>query len=405
MRRCYGLSYQLIALVVSTLLTACGGGGGGGGGSVTAPPPVTNNVVSIIVNGGLNGNVNQAFVTLTVCRPGTSQCQTIDHILVDTGSMGLRLIPSALGSLTLPQQTAANGNPLAECVGFVDNSHAWGPVQIADIKMADEVASSVSIQLITSTSSIGPEPVTCGGGDTTTNLSSSADLGGNGILGIGNFPWDCGSRCGSIVSNGLYYQCQNGCSDSLASTAIQVQNPIAKFPQDNNGSIIDLPAISNSGAVNVSGSLIFGINTRSNNQLGSAAPQYLQSDNGRISTTYNGRTYRESFIDSGSNGLYFPNIDAPLINECMSPDPVGFYCPPSTISRSATLFGDAPSGSVNIVFNVADAGALNGNFSAFNDLGGRYDGGFDWGLPFFYGRKVYTSIYTMPGITTPYVAF
>lgn len=409
MRRCCGLNYQLIALVVSTLLTACGGGGGGGGGgSVTVTTPTGDNVAPIVVNGGLNGNVNQAFVSVQVCVPGTAQCQTIDNILIDTGSVGLRLVsagPSAPGglSLTLPQQSASNGDALAECVEFVDNSHAWGPLQMADVKIVGETASAIPIQLVTSTSAIGAEPSTCGGGDTTKNLTTPAKLGGNGILGIGNFQEDCGPGCTTIANNGFYYRCPiSGCIQSIVTLANQLQNPIAKFSQDNNGSLIQLPAVAGSGAANVSGYLIFGINTRSNNQLGAASPQYIQN-NGRISTTFNGQTYTASFIDSGSNGLYFPNVNAPTITECQTL--VGFYCPSSTLSKSATIFGAAPSANANITFNVANAESLNGNFDAFNNLAGRYDNGFDWGLPFFYGRKVFTSIEGTSGISAPYVAF
>src|SRR5580704_11299711 len=96
------------------LLSACGGGGGGsssggggggggGGGQViaTAGPP---NVEPILVDQGpaalTNAGktaVNEVFVSVQVCMPGTSTCQTIDHIQVDTGSSGLRLI-SGLGT-------------------------------------------------------------------------------------------------------------------------------------------------------------------------------------------------------------------------------------------------------------------------------------------------------------------
>lgn len=398
--RCF---YRSIILAVSTLLAACGGGGGGGGGSVTVTTPTGDNVAPIVVNGGLNGNVNQAFVTIQICVPGTSTCQSVDNILIDTGSMGLRIIPSALGSLALPQQTASNGNALAECVEFVDNSHAWGPLQLADIKIVGETASSIPIQVVSSSSAIGVEPATCGNGDTTKNLSTAQKLGGNGILGIGNFQEDCGASCASITNNGFYYSCSGStCTQSTVILAQQLQNPIARFSQDNNGSIIQLPAIGSSGAASVSGYLIFGINTRSNNALGSASPQYIQN-NGRISTSFNGVVYSASFIDSGSNGLYFPNVNPPTITECQTLN--GFYCPSTTVSRSATIFGASPSATANISFNIANAESLNGTFDAFNNLGGRYDNGFDWGLPFFYGRKVYTSIEGTQGVSAPYVAF
>ena len=40
----------------------------------------------IAVNGGPLGNyTNGAFVSVNVCVPGTSTCQTIDDVLVDTG--------------------------------------------------------------------------------------------------------------------------------------------------------------------------------------------------------------------------------------------------------------------------------------------------------------------------------
>ncbi len=57
------------------------------------------------------------FVTITVCAPAApTNCQTIDHILVDTGSSGLRIISSALSSaLALSQQTDAGGDAVAEC--------------------------------------------------------------------------------------------------------------------------------------------------------------------------------------------------------------------------------------------------------------------------------------------------
>ena len=75
----------------------------------------------IVVNPGPTSDAfNEAFATVTVCVPGqSSNCQTIDGILVDTGSSGLRILGSAI-SLSLPPQTTAAGDPVDECFTFQD---------------------------------------------------------------------------------------------------------------------------------------------------------------------------------------------------------------------------------------------------------------------------------------------
>jgi len=37
------------------------------------------------------GRFNRMVVSITVCEPGTDRCATIDDVMVDTGSTGLRL--------------------------------------------------------------------------------------------------------------------------------------------------------------------------------------------------------------------------------------------------------------------------------------------------------------------------
>jgi len=84
----------LILLVVGALgfLPACGSNGGTPAG-VTPPPPPGQNVQAITVDGGPLGNyADAAFVSVQVCVPVTATCQTIDHVLVDTGSVGFRLL-------------------------------------------------------------------------------------------------------------------------------------------------------------------------------------------------------------------------------------------------------------------------------------------------------------------------
>jgi hypothetical protein len=68
---------------------------------------------------------------------------------------------------------------------------------------------------------------------------------------------------------------------------------------------------------------------------------------------------------------------------------------------------------VDFVVGNADTLTANENDAAVNGLAGPSDStptfmfAFDWGLPFFFGRKVYTSIegQNTPAGTGPYVAY
>src|SRR3569623_3398870 len=91
------------AAAIATLAIVIGGCGGGGDapGSDGAPARVdagsdivttlAENTVAVTVDPGPRGaeNVNGLFTPVTLCVPGTAQCQTVDHFLVDTGSVGV----------------------------------------------------------------------------------------------------------------------------------------------------------------------------------------------------------------------------------------------------------------------------------------------------------------------------
>jgi len=62
------------------------------------------------------------------------------------------------------------------------------------------------------------------------------------------------------------------------------------------------------------------------------------------------------------------------------------------------------------MFTVGNADMLfaaNADAIAFDDVAGPSPGTFDWGLPFFYGRKVFTAIegQSTPADIGPYVAY
>jgi len=185
-----------------------------------------------------------------------------------------------------------------------------------------------------------------------------------------------------------------------------VQNPVAFFAADNNGVLIQLPAVSASTA-SVSGSLIFGIGTQSNNSLGSAQV-FAVDPSGNFTTTFKGKAYPASFIDSGSNAYFFLDSNTTGLATCLSPD-TGFYCPLSATSLTATNSGFTGSPSSSVTFTIDDATTLfkNSAASVFPTLGGPNSGGFDWGLPFFYGRNVFTAIESRstPGGIGPYWAY
>lgn len=405
---------SLLTFGLLALIAACGGGGGGGSHSTgtnapvtsTPPPPIAptgDNVQAISVNGGPAGVANLAFTSVTICVSGNpSQCQTVDNVIIDTGSTGLRVLSSALGNLSLPQQVGAPGPAFAECVPFLDGSYAWGPVRVADVRLGGKTAVSVPIQIIAEPT-FGTAPSACANnsnpGATPSVIESVGTLGGNGILGVGVFREDCGLDCSFNINNGYYYSCDpaNGCTEIAIDPMFQVKNPLALFDSDNNGIIIQLPSVPASGSSSVNGWMIFGIDTRDNNARGSATMLTLDSG-AYLNTTYKNKTYAQSFVDSGSNGLFFPDT----IAKCSSTDPLSFYCPSSTLNLSATMSGQNGTSAI-VNFSVANANALNSSFNAFINLAGTATASFDWGLPFFFGRKVYTAFETNPG--GPYIAF
>lgn len=388
----------LVALLVG-LVTACGGGSEAPPAESLpvlseAPSQVANsNVLPVLVDSGPAGtgyNVNRLYTSVTICESGsTTRCQTIDHVLVDTGSTGLRLLaPEMNSNLRLNRLTGATGFPLLNCVQFVDSTYAWGTVATADVLLGDKRAVSVPLQIVADAAAGTPAPACAVGG---TQITTTADLGAKGIIGMGLFKDDCGSRCANNVNNGTYYTCtDDNCISSTGtrvSTDNQVKNPVPRFTQDNNGVLVSLPAVSVPGAVRLDGSLIFGINTRDNNQL-SGASVITTNANGYVTTAYGGRSLTKSFFDTGSNGLYFDDTTFPLCSG-------GFYCPERLTTLPATIVGaNGVTISVNFSIDNALTSFVGGTNAVLPTLSGNILQAdmFDWGLPFFYGRRIFFGI-------------
>jgi hypothetical protein len=341
------------------------------------------NVIPVSVNGSLcsnNAYINQPCVSVTICAPGTSSCQTIDNILLDTGSYGLRIFKQAL-NISLAQVTTGSGS-LGECIQYADGSSEWGPVQTASLILGKEPAVEVPVQVIDST--FETPPAACQNAE-----ANPYDAGFNGILGVGFFDQDCGSVCTHNANNGMYYICTaSQCSGTAVALSSQVQNPVALLPLDNNGVIVQLPGVPPNGALSIDGSLVLGIGTRSNN-VPSAVTTYGADQYGNFSTIFNGGYY-QSFIDTGSNGLFFPAPSSDLLPGCSSSNS-DWFCPQSTVYLSATTKGASGSPTGVLSFQIGNLNSLldYSNNNVFANIGGNQPGQFDWGLPFFFGRNVY----------------
>jgi hypothetical protein len=382
--------------------------------------------------------------------PGTTTCQTIDHIEVDTGSTGLRIVtgativdaagnPAGTFSLALPgvPDPKTAGNVLAECLQFADG-FSWGSVNKADIRLpiSGKTATNVNVQVIGAASAgdpskasptcLPPPPInmnSCMGIEDTVPC-----FGANGILGVGPFINDCNSNStqtcdpaaprtsGGVTFPGnsaTYFSCTAAASCAqvgagIITTQLQVPNPAVLFAADNNGVIIELPAVGATGApAPQNGALVFGIGTQTNNALGSATVLPMCNGSGAscmigasalygtVTANWNGNQYLESYLDSGSNANFFPTTSIP---SCLSPNQ-GFLCPTSTTAESATLTGTNGM-TASADFSAANADSLfaennSMNFAFSNLAGSNYSSSLpnesvDFGLSFFYGRNVFT---------------
>ncbi len=431
------------AMGLALVLTACGGGGSGSSsstastGSSTTTPALTN-FATLTVDGGPaalttdpNGYIddNIAFVSVTICPPGvTNNCQTIDHVQVDTGSTGLRILASAITPSILaamPTESDVSGNPVGECFGYVDG-YTFGSVRQADVQIGGKGVSDMPFQTIGDTGVFSTVPSTCssGGG---TNISTLQALGANGVIGIGVMANDCDAACTIPGGYGaaIYYDCPStGCASIItraASTTApfqQLPNPVAAMNGDNNGTIISLPASPTAGEATMTGTLYFGIGTETNNGLGSATVLTTTSSAspngaGLITVNFNNTVLNNSFIDSGTNLYLFTDT---ALAQCTQKDYTDYFCPSSPVTLTPSLVGaNGATVSASIVINNAYNFFQNTN-AVVPGIGGPpsslnqstvYPQSFDLGLPFFYGRNVYTAIEnrTAGAAIGPYFAY
>lgn len=252
-------------------------------------------------------------------------------------------------------------------------------------------------------------------------MDSLALLGANGIFGVGLFLKDCGSLCAANTTT-MYYDCAgpNAFAETALELASQVSNPAALLAQDNNGAILTLPTVPDTGAPAASGSLIFGIGTQTNNVL-TASVTTVPADGataGNFTAHYNGTTLTDGFFDSGSSGVFFNDT---AITACPSGELAGgYHCPGAASSVFEVPFTVTITSSQGVSFTV---GTVIGNaeflfsqsgsagLQAFNDLarpaGASLSNAFDFGVPFFFGKSVFTAFEqrSTPNGSGPYFAY
>lgn len=377
----------LLYLVISSGLHACGGGEGG-----AAIDLMPKNVINIRVDKGITGDyINGLFAKITICPVASDNCAEVDNILVDTGSTGLRIIASAIPGNINIDYMSPDGSSTAECTQFVSGV-MWGPIASVDVKIGREFAGNIPIQLI-GVDGFNAAPSDCSSKGQFQNTVQA--LSANGVLGISNFTNDCGAFCANNKANSYYYTCdQKGCLNNTLIEAKQVQNPVAHFDTNNNGTIIYLPNISSRGATAVDGKLIFGIDTDSNNRLDDAKKITLNPNTANFSTVYKNHDYPLSYFDSGTNGIYF---DDNSIKQCTGVGYEGYYCSSQDIAIDVIFKGvgqelheyafkgsDAVSLLKNPQFLPVQPNLIGSSSGSFQD--------FVWGLPFFYGKYFFTAI-------------
>ncbi len=408
----------LLALV----LAACGGGGGGGTSGTATAAVGDANVVPVYVDGGgalaLGHTLpNAIYVDVQICAPASADnCAIIPHLLLDTGSVGLRVLASAINAANssllaaLPQTSTGIGSVVGECLPFSSGT-TWGGVRSVDLHWggtgyAGTTVANLALQVIGDADPrVAAVPPACSA--LGAPMQSASSLAANGIVGIGLFAQDCGAYCAQSTSTPapIYYACASAGSCRAVSlpTARQIQNPVAAGTTDNNGTLISLPP---GAAARASGLLVLGIGSRANNALPAASTILATDAVGNFTASFNGNTLPRSFLDSGSTANFMPTSGTVGLPACRSGllAGTGYLCPGSSMTLLASNTGAlSTSGTANVL--VIDASSATTAQPGYNVLPGlAADGGalvanptLDLGASFFFGRTIATLIENQSG--------
>ncbi len=325
-------------------------------------------------------NINLPTVSARIClRNVFERCFTVRKLLLDTGSSGLRIFPSAIPSGEEPSRflsRTANRSSLWECLPF-GTVDLWGKVLPADITLGTEPAiRSLPVQVVEKSSFVPPPP--CAGGMEEERRSLS---GIDGILGVSPARFD----------GGLYFVCTgHGCRLTAPSSGEAIENPVMREEKDNNGIVLSFPGVPRKGTGPIAGELLLGVGTERDNRL---PPRirffpmdrdgYFQARTGDSSRIYEGR------LDTGTTALVIPDQK---IRAC-SPPLRHLACPDRETSLSVFISdskGDPRKFSLpvgNAAERLLEHRAVAKDVLYFSPEASSPP--FILGMPFFFGKTLY----------------
>lgn len=379
-------------------LCSCSAGGQSNGDEV-----VSDNVVPLVVDKGYNGLAsNTSFISLTVCIPNTNACQVLDHVFVDTGSTGLRINQSMLNIGLMP--LSYQGANLYQCMKFGEG-YTFGPIVTADVRIGGENARNIPAQIFNDVDH-NNVPADCSNGLPFADLNN---FGAKAIIGVNPYSNPNNNYTG-------VYTCQESTSCNKINNPRNIPfklniNPVAAFSKDNNGLILSLPAVTSAESSPLSGYMVFGLDTQNNNRVNSSLVKVLGSPNPDFQVGYfhaNSNSLNDSYaiFDSGYQTYYFYDAN---MTQCTLPNPDGhsYYCPNSFPqywnSRISSYDSTSIAGEINaLIINYEVTPGLHDTVvPALGEVASQIDNLTIYGLPFFFGKKVYIGLMGESGNQTP----
>jgi probable HAF family extracellular repeat protein len=340
---------------------------------------------------------NEPYTNIRFCAPGSNtDCQVIDHIIVDSGSVGLRLVSAAVKNALFAKMptVTTGGKTVTECETYV-RSYTYGPLKTADVYIAGKVVRNFPIQVIGASGYPVPDDCANQAPKDSTETDTVASFYGNGLIGV-DFP---------LADDGRYYACTTSGKSCVVNSAYsKIPNLVSKFDADNNGVVMSLPLISYAGSkAPVIGSLTFGVGTEPNNKPPAGAVplvNHFKNDtfvfNLQVGATNQaGTTSASAYIDSGTSDLALAPPSWPL---CKDDEAGGnqYVCPPGYGEFPLGFYSSdktAPQFQIGVTVGNSTTLQSNGDV-AYNDIAEIPDksslpGTVALGLSFFFGKSNY----------------